>query len=99
MKSRSTTQSLRVQEVADLIGKPKEYIYGIVQVGLVDFGTYYKKSDSNRGSYIFPPGRVAEYLGISVKQLFRELKKIEKRKRREGRGEVTLHLRALESKE
>lgn len=73
---KSTTKSLTIYEVAALLGKPKEYVYGVVQAGVVDFGSYYKKEGKSRGTYFFPPGRLASYLGITIEELFRELEEI-----------------------
>jgi len=70
------TKNIKVIEVAAMIGKPKECIYGMIQAGVVDFGVYYKKEGSNRGTYIVLPGRLAEFMCITLQELIHVLEEI-----------------------
>ena len=74
--STNSIKTMSVVEAASILGKPKEYVYGMIQAKVVDFGTYYLKEGKTRGTYLIPVGRFAQYLGYPICEVESALVKV-----------------------
>jgi len=72
-------KTMTVIEAAAILGKPKEYVYGTIQAGVVDYGTYYIKEGKTRGTYLIPVGRFAHYLGLPISEVETALVKVRRK--------------------
>lgn len=64
---------IKVQQAAELSGRAAQYIRIAMQRDLIDIGTAIKMPGSTKYYYDIRPQKLAEYLGISVKNMYEKL--------------------------
>ena len=66
---------IKIAQAAKLAGKTQQYIRIAMQRNLIDIGVAMKMPGANKYYYDIRPQTLAEYLGVSLEEMYKALEK------------------------